>query len=75
MTADFNLLIPITERFIDRTVLDERRDAEDVSERIEDFETKFLKSHLFDLTYPELVWLIDMVESSFQMRFGDLVGE
>lgn len=73
MTADFNLLIPITERFIKRTVFDERRDAEEVSERIEDFEYKFLKT--FDLTYPELVWLIDMIESSFQMRFGDLVGE
>lgn len=73
MTADFNLLIPITERFINRTVFDERRDAEEVSERIEDFEHKFLK--IFDLTYPELVWLVDMIESSFQMRFGDLVGE
>lgn len=73
MTAEFNLLIPIVERFIDRTVLDERRDANDVSERIEDFETKFLS--IFDLTYPEKVWLIDMIESSFQMRFGDLVGE
>lgn len=73
MTADYNFVLPIVERFIFNVVTMPDYDYLEVADRIEDFETRFLT--VFDLTYPERVHLIDMIETAYQERFGEYVGE